>query len=40
MSEAAATFSGKECVLLEPIPGRAHWQTGRVEEAIRGRKPR
>ena len=36
MSEAAAVFFGKESVLLEPIPGQAHWQTGLVEEAIRG----
>ena len=38
MSEAAAAFFGKESVLLEPIPGQAHWQTGLVEEAIRGLK--
>ena len=38
MSEAAAVFFGKESVLLEPIPGQAHWQTGLVEEAIRGLK--
>ena len=36
MSEAAAEFFGKESVMLEPIPGQAHWQTGLVEEAIRG----
>ena len=36
MSEAAAVFIGKDSVLLEPIPGQAHWQTGLVEEAIRG----
>ena len=35
-SEAAATFFSKESVLLEPIPGQDHWQTGLVEEAIRG----
>ena len=38
MSEAAAEFFGKESVLLESIPGQAHWQTGLVEEAIRGLK--
>ena len=38
MSEAAAEFFGKESVMLEPIPGQAHWQTGLVEEAIRGLK--
>ena len=37
-SEAAAAFSGKESILLEPIPGNAHWQTGLVQEAIRGLK--
>ena len=36
MSEAAAVFFGKKSVMLEPIPGQAHWQTGPVEEAIRG----
>ena len=36
MSEAAATFFGKESALLEPIPGQAHWQTGLVEEAVHG----
>ena len=34
MSEAAASFFGKESVLWEPIPGQTHWQTGLVEEAI------
>ena len=38
MSEAAASFFGKGSVLLEPIPGQARWQTGLVEEAIRGLK--
>ena len=38
ISEAAAVFLGKESVLLEPIPGQAHWQTGLVKEAIRGLK--
>ena len=38
MSEAAASFFGKESVSLEPIPAQAHWQTGLVEEAIRGLK--
>ena len=38
MPHAAAMFFGKESVLLEPIPGQAHWQTGLVEEAIRGLK--
>ena len=38
MSEVAAVFFGKISVLLEPIPGQAHWQTGLVEEAIRGLK--
>ena len=32
MSGAAAIFSGKESVVLEPIPGQAHWQ------AVRGLK--
>ena len=32
----AAVFFGKGSVMLEPIPGQAHWQTGLVEEAIRG----
>ena len=36
MSEVAAVFFGKESVLLEPILGQAHWQTGLVDEAIRG----
>ena len=36
MSEAAATFFGRESVLLESIPGQAFWQTGLVEEAFRG----
>ena len=35
MSEAAPVFFGKERVLLEPILGQGHWQTGLVEEAIR-----
>ena len=35
MSEAAASFFGKESVLLEPIPKQALWQTGLVEGAIR-----
>ena len=26
MSEAAASLFGRESVLLEPIPGQAHWQ--------------
>ena len=38
MSGAAAVFFGKESVLLEPIPGQAHWQVDLVEEAIRGLK--
>ena len=38
MSEAAASFFGRESVLLEPIPGQAHWHTGLVEEASRGLK--
>ena len=38
MSEAAATFFGKGSVLLEPTRGQAHWQTGLMEEAIRGLK--
>ena len=38
MSDAAATFFGKESVLLEPIPGQIHQQTRLVEEAIRGLK--
>ena len=38
MSEAAAVVFGKESVLLEPIPRQAHWQTGLVEEVIRGLK--
>ena len=38
MSEAVSVFSGKESVLLEPIPEQAHWQTGLVEEPIRGLK--
>ena len=31
ISEAAAAFFDKDSVLLEPIPGQAHWQTGLVE---------
>ena len=38
MSEAAASLFGRESVSLEPIPGQAHWQTGLVEEAVRGLK--
>ena len=38
ISGNAAEFFGKESVLLEPIPGQAHRQTGLVEEAIRGLK--
>ena len=36
MLDAAAVSFGKESVLLEPIPAQAHWQTGPVEDAIRG----
>ena len=37
MSEAAATFSGKETVLLEPTPGQAHWRSP-LQHAL-GRAP-
>ncbi len=34
MAEEAAGYFGKSSVLLEPIPGQAHWQISIAEEAI------
>ena len=38
MSEAAATFFGKESVPWNPFREQAHWKPGLVEEATRGVK--
>eukprot|EP00969_Alexandrium_andersonii_P045566 2000203-Alexandrium_andersonii.AAC.1 len=28
MSEEAAIFFGKQSIVMDPIPGQAHWQSG------------